>query len=337
MRHGKGTYWVCIGKNKFRKLYTGDWFENNKEGQGIYFYKDGSCYEGSWKNSKRDGKGLMVYSNGDIYEGQWAEDLKHGYGILEQKNGNKYYGYWNKGLKEGQGYYYYSETGKIYLGEWHEDAPRCGIFTDVDDDLLKKEYKKHFKAEDPPAMLPKIKLVDSEVILENSINNVNFIRNIKLVKSKNLTELFGPEFQSDLIQMFSNKHYQLGEDEDENILNKSPDNHISIEEFQNICFEKLHQEIDSKSFLFNILVETLEIIFRVFDLNYSNDYQIDFLLFARLFYLVYIKNDENLQSFNESNVYSMANQTNQSYSMKEKEMEDTNENVKEFDEEEEEY
>ena len=81
----------------------------------------------------------MIYANGDIYEGAWKNDLKHGYGILEKKTGDKYYGYWNNGLKEGQGYYYYSSTGKIYLGEWHEDAPRCGIFTDVDDENIKKD------------------------------------------------------------------------------------------------------------------------------------------------------------------------------------------------------
>lgn len=46
MRHGKGTYWICIGKNKYRKLFTGDWFENKKDGHGIYFYKDGSCFDG---------------------------------------------------------------------------------------------------------------------------------------------------------------------------------------------------------------------------------------------------------------------------------------------------
>lgn len=59
MRNGKGTYWLCIGKNKYRKLYTGDWFENKKEGQGIYFYKDGSCYDGyikSYINNKEFGK-----------------------------------------------------------------------------------------------------------------------------------------------------------------------------------------------------------------------------------------------------------------------------------------
>jgi hypothetical protein len=46
MRHGKGTYWVCIGKNKYRKLYTGDWHENKKDGHGIFFYTDGSCFDG---------------------------------------------------------------------------------------------------------------------------------------------------------------------------------------------------------------------------------------------------------------------------------------------------
>jgi len=93
----------------------------------------------------------MIYANGNIYHGTWLADLKHGYGILEQyiyyftthfsKNGDKYYGYWNNGLKEGQGYYYYFSTAKIYLGEWHDDVPHCGIFTDVDDENIRKVYK----------------------------------------------------------------------------------------------------------------------------------------------------------------------------------------------------
>lgn len=114
----------------------------------------------------------MIYANGDIYEGYFQNDLRHGYGVLEKKNDDKYWGNWNKDLKEGQGYYYYSQTGKIYLGEWLEDNPRCGIFTDVDDDNLKKEFKKHFKAEDPPSLIPKLRLKYPEAILEESIENV---------------------------------------------------------------------------------------------------------------------------------------------------------------------
>ena len=60
MRHAKGTYWLCIGKNKYRKLYTGDWVNNKKEGSGIYFYKDGSCYDGYINSKLVPGKILSV-------------------------------------------------------------------------------------------------------------------------------------------------------------------------------------------------------------------------------------------------------------------------------------
>lgn len=191
----------------------------------------------------------MIYSNGDIYEGSWLNDLKHGYGILEKKNGDKYYGHWNIGLKEGQGYYYYSSTGKIYLGEWHEDAPRCGIFTDVDDESNKKVFIKHFKAEDAPPMIPVIKLKQPEAILEDSINNVHFLRNIKLAKNKTLSEIFPSEFQNDLIRIFTQRQYIIseeGEKENEFEKNKIPENLITIKEFKQMCLEKLGQEINSK-------------------------------------------------------------------------------------------
>jgi len=313
MRHGKGTYWVCIGKNKYRKLFTGDWFENNKDGQGIYFYKDGSCYDGTWKNSKRDGKGLMIYANGDIYEGAWENDLKHGYGIIEKKKGDKYYGYWDKGLKEGQGYYYYCSTGKIYLGEWHEDAPRCGIFADVDDENLKKEYKKHFQADDAPPSIPIIKLKVPDTILEQSIHNVHFLRNIKAAKNKTFTELFDPDFQADLTKIFTQRNYQITEEDktDEN-QNKTPDNVLTVKEFKNICLDKLGQEISD---------ETLELIFYVFGIPLNSETKIDFLLFCRLFHLVYTKNheeneeendfintEENLSQFSQEKIKAMDSQ-----------------------------
>jgi hypothetical protein len=248
MRHGKGTYWLCIGKNKYRKLYTGDWYENNKEGHGIYFYKDGSCYDGSWKNSKRDGKGLMIYANGDVYEGSWLADLKHGYGILEKKNQDKYHGFWNKGLKEGQGYYYYSSTGKINLGEWHEDVPRCGIFTDVDDESLKKEYKKHFLAEDPVSMIPQLRLKSPHGVLEESIGNIHFLRNVKSAKNKNINELFSSDFISDLTQLFTKNANLL----DTELAGKHPENTISLLEFKQICSENLGVSVQG-NFLINAI------------------------------------------------------------------------------------
>lgn len=236
----------------------------------MYFFR-------TWKNSKRDGKGLMIYANGDIYEGSWQNDLKHGYGILEKKSGDKYYGFWNNGLKEGQGYYYYSSTAKIYLGEWHEDAPRCGIFTDVDDESLPKEFKKHFKAADAPPLIPALKLKSPEGILEESISNVHFIRLIKLAKSKTLQELYPYEMHQELMSIFTQRKYLANNEEDSQSENRLPDSVLSVKDFTIICDEKLGVTIND---------EILELIFYIFEMPLDEQPKIDFLLFARLFYLI---------------------------------------------------
>lgn len=346
MRHGKGTYWLCIGKNKYRKLYTGDWFKNKKEGKGIFFFNDGGCYDGSWKNSKRDGKGLMIYANGDTYEGSWENDLKHGYGIIEyefpeKKKGNKYYGYWCNDLKEGQGYYYYSDIGKIFLGEWHEDSPRTGIYTNVEESKLHiynlKNNKNnnnsqeknnqdnendeisyfHPSMNDPTPSIRVLKLNEPDKILEESIRHVHFIRFIKLTINKNFSELYAPNYQRILIDIFKNKYSlnnnidnknsniksnkakilsnkQLSNDELDNNL-KSPNFTISVYDFKNM-FKVLYN--------FDIPDETLELILSIFkyvslEKPYDEKLKIDFLMFTKLYYLVLIKysiNDYNSNS-----------------------------------------
>jgi len=40
------------------------YYEDKKDGYGIYFWLDGRRYEGEWKNGKRNGPGKIVYSNG---------------------------------------------------------------------------------------------------------------------------------------------------------------------------------------------------------------------------------------------------------------------------------
>ena len=288
LRNGKGTYWLCIGKNKYRKLYTGDWKNNQKEGQGIYFYKDGSCYDGEWKNSKRDGKGLMIYANEDIYQGSWKEDKKHGHGILEKANGDKYYGYWNCDLKEGQGYYWYSNTGKVYLGEWHEDCPRCGIFTDVNDEKLNIDISKINDPKDIPAPIPGLCLKNPEGVLEDSINNVHFIRNIKDVKNKNLQELFKNEEQKEIIKMYSQlRTTKKKDDEDEN---KIPDFTITLDQLKKTIANNLN---------FDLSNEILEIIFYALKIPFVEDTKIDFLLFFKIYYLIFTKIYANEQEGEE--------------------------------------
>lgn len=288
LRNGKGTYWLCIGKNKYRKLYSGDWKNNQKEGNGIYFYKDGSCYDGEWKNSKRDGKGLMIYANQDFYEGQWKEDLKDGYGVLEKKNGDKYYGHWKNGMKEGQGYYYYYTTGKVYLGEWHEDCPRTGILTDVKDDKFKLDISKINDPKDIPSPIPELYLANPEDVLEDSIKNIHFVRSIKDVKSKNLQDLFNSEDQKEIIKMYSALRVKSIRDEEDE--NKIPDYTITISDLRSIIYNNLN---------FNLNDEILELIFYAMGLPLREDTEVDFLLFVKIYYIIYLKINEAEEEMQE--------------------------------------
>ena len=305
LRNGKGTYWLCIGKNKYRKLYTGDWKNNQKEGHGIYFYKDGSCYDGEWKNSKRDGKGLMIYANEDLYQGSWKEDKKHGHGILEKANGDKYYGYWNSDMKEGQGYYWYSKTGKVYLGEWHEDCPRCGIFTDVNDDKLHQDFSKITDPKDIPAPIPELSLKNPEGVLEESINSVYFIRSIKEVKNKNLQELFKNEEQKELIRMYSELRTTKKKDDDNE--NKIPDFTITLDQLKKTIKNNLEFDLGN---------DILEVIFYALKIPFVEDTKIDFLLFFKIYYLIYTKiysKEQEIQ--NEEPKYDEENEENQNQNM----------------------
>lgn len=64
---------------------------------------------------------------------------------------------------------------------------------------------------------------------------------------------------------------------------KAPSNTLTISEFNEICMEKLERILDN---------ETFELIFYVFDKQTSlESVEIDFNLFARLFYLIYKKNE----------------------------------------------
>jgi len=228
----------------------------------------------------------MIYADGDIYEGAWQNDLKHGYGILEKKTGDKYYGYWINGFKEGQGYYYYNSTSKIYLGEWHDDVPMCGIFTDVDEDPNIKK-KMRINSQDDQPMIPVLKLKSPNQILEDSINNIFFLRNIKMTRNKTFRELFPIESHIDLIKIFKiNSPKNLQHEEEKENEHKIPDNFLSSKEFRKIAAEYLSIVFDD---------QTLELIFYVFGIPYNEEeLKIDFLMFTRLLYLGYSKINGNV-------------------------------------------
>jgi hypothetical protein len=222
---------------------------------------------------------------------------------LEKANGDKYYGYWNCDLKEGQGYYWYSNTGKVYLGEWHEDCPRCGIFTDVNDEKLNIDISKINDPKDIPAPIPGLCLKNPEGVLEDSINNVHFIRSIKEVKNKNLQELFKNEEQKEIIKMYSQLRTTKKKDDDDE--NKIPDFTITLDQLKKTIANNLN---------FDLSNEILEIIFYALKIPFLEDTKIDFLLFFKIYYLIFTKintADEEAEEEKEQREYEHAIEGNE--------------------------
>jgi serine/threonine-protein kinase len=62
--------------------------ENNCwSGNGVFFYKNGSCYEGAFLNGKRHGTGTLRLAEGDIFTGEWQNNSMFGQGAYKRAGG----------------------------------------------------------------------------------------------------------------------------------------------------------------------------------------------------------------------------------------------------------
>jgi hypothetical protein len=67
--------------------YRGEWNQaNQRDGQGIEYYADGSIYVGYWVAGKRSGRGRITRADGEVYEGDWKDNVPHGKGQVTQRD-----------------------------------------------------------------------------------------------------------------------------------------------------------------------------------------------------------------------------------------------------------
>lgn len=202
MRHGQGTYWRNEA-GKLKREYTGDWIEDKRHGRGTFFYKNGDRYDGFWVQGKPQGEGRIIYANQDIYEGQWHEGNKSGYGVLVKKNGDHFEGHWVNDKKEGQGSYLFAEKNKLFVGEWVDDHPKCGIYTEVEDDeAVPRPEKPHFMDEYYMPSLPSVKLENPTEVLEIAMNKTKNERAKYRAQYIPIDEMFTPEELENLQHAF---------------------------------------------------------------------------------------------------------------------------------------
>ncbi|CAD8111778.1 unnamed protein product [Paramecium sonneborni] len=212
-RNGQGTYWVSEGKNKMRREYTGDWVNDKKTGKGTMFYQNGNRYDGLWQDDKPHGEGRMIYANGDVYEGAWFKGLRSGYGVLTKRNGDHFEGYWVNDKREGQGSYFFATKNQVFVGEWVDDMPKTGVYSEVEDPYtVKEEREKHFM--DPYVLpdVPKVELQDPTNVLKESMELARKERIIYRAIHIPLDEMYSKQEMEDLALQFesaSNQEHKI--------------------------------------------------------------------------------------------------------------------------------
>ena len=73
---------------------------------------------------------------------------------MTKRNGDHFEGHWVNDMREGQGSYYYHDKNKLFVGEWVNDQPKTGVYTEVEDDDAEKYAKKPYFTD--PYELPPI-------------------------------------------------------------------------------------------------------------------------------------------------------------------------------------
>jgi hypothetical protein len=92
----KSGYGIMIWRD-MDEVYTGMWSEDLPHGYGEHIWGDSNAktikkqncniYRGFFHQGKRDGQGSFFYMNGSQYTGFWKNDLKHGPGIFIYPDG----------------------------------------------------------------------------------------------------------------------------------------------------------------------------------------------------------------------------------------------------------
>lgn len=144
----------------------------------------------------------MIYSEGDVYEGMWFEGKKSGYGVLTKRSGDHFEGHWIEDLREGQGSYFYSQKNQVFIGEWVNDMPRAGIYSEVLQHEPKPPREQNFDDDYILPDIPVIGLKNTTDVLKRAMEKTRRDRTDYRAKYIPLDELFEKQELEELIQEF---------------------------------------------------------------------------------------------------------------------------------------
>lgn len=204
LREGQGTLWVPDAKKNLRRRYTGDWVKDKKQGRGTMFFSNEDRYDGFWMNNRPSGEGRMIYKNGDVYVGNWDDGKRSGYGVLTKRNGNHFEGNWVNDMREGQGSYFYAQKNKLFVGEFAEDIPKAGIYTEVQDEneLLMPSKSDKLRDFDDIPPIPVLGLVDPKGVLDKAFKITRARRIFYRARFMSIQLMFQQEELEEMLKEF---------------------------------------------------------------------------------------------------------------------------------------
>jgi len=199
-RSGVGTLWIKQS-GQFRKRYTGQWLNDQPHGRGSNYYKNGDSYNGEWRNGVRHGTGVMRYADGGVYDGEWFNNKRHGFGVYDYPNGDHFEGLWVEDKKEGEGVHFYFSKEKRthtkrYDGEWVDDLPKCGFYTEMPPDPLVPDSF-------VPDPLPRTEVIAPDEIISERLGDIREERAHIRAKRVPLDDQLTPEELDALQEAFS--------------------------------------------------------------------------------------------------------------------------------------
>jgi hypothetical protein len=110
--NGQGTQYLKNGGK-----YEGYWENGLYEGQGTLILENGSMYTGAFSKGFIHGEGKMIYPDASYYKGNYVYGIREGFGLLYIDKDNKYEGYWENGFRNGKGKAYIEGSYKKGLWE----------------------------------------------------------------------------------------------------------------------------------------------------------------------------------------------------------------------------
>ena len=100
VQEGSGQFWWTDGGNAGDK-YVGEFSRDERNGHGVYYFKNGDIFAGRWLAGRQAGPGRILYRNGNHMEGRWENGQRTGPFLFTFPNGEQYEGLFEGGRRVG--------------------------------------------------------------------------------------------------------------------------------------------------------------------------------------------------------------------------------------------